>query len=177
MRLGVRSVLLVAALGACAWSGADAQADAPVVRRSQRGTVTQRVGRTEISVDYSRPVARGRTLFGGVVPWGKVWNPGADTATTVAFSSDVLVNGEPLRAGKYSLWAIPERDVWTIIFSTAQPVWHLPYPQGKDALRVTAAPAAGSHMEVMAFYFPVVEPDSAVLHLHWGRPSSRCPSA
>lgn len=137
---------------------------------SQRGSVFQRVGRTDITVTYNRPVARGRTLFGGVVRWGRVWNPGADSATTVAFSRDVRVQDQPLPAGRYSLWVIADSTTpWTVIFSRAADVFHTPYPgEERDALRVTAMPERGSHMEVLAFYFPVVAPGSAVLRLHWG---------
>lgn len=147
---------------------ATGHAGAQTVRRSQLGTVTQRIGTTDVAVVYRRPVARGRTLFGGLVPWGRAWTPGADSATTIAFSHDVLVDGHELAAGTYSLWAIPEPDAWTMIFSKAQPVFHIPYPEGEDVLRVTAKPATGAHMEVLTFYFPIVEPDSAILALHWG---------
>jgi hypothetical protein len=138
-------------------------------RRSQPGSVMQRVGDTKIEILYSRPVARGRELFGKVVPWGRVWNPGADTATQVSFSDDVRVNGARLAAGTYSLWAMPGPETWTVIFSRAAPVWHLPYPgQDKDALRLEVRSETGSHMEALAYYFPVVDGLRAMLHLHWG---------
>ncbi len=138
---------------------------------SQHGTVSQRVGLTDISISYNRPVARGRTLFGdrGVVKWGRVWHPGADSATTITFSRDVLIEGKPLGAGRYTLWTIPRPDAWTVIFSSAVDVFHTPYPgEDKDVLRVTVTPERGEHMEVLAYYFPVVAPDSTVLRLHWG---------
>src|ERR1700675_2457600 len=85
---------------------------------SQRGTVTQVVAFTEISVSYGRPVARGRALFGALIPWDSVWHPGANSATRVTFGHDVMVEGKPLCAGEYSLWLIPrERGPWTAIFS------------------------------------------------------------
>lgn len=167
----MRPVLAAAACGLSLLAAAPACAQepgAPRVRPSQHGTVTQRVGTTDIAIAYNRPVARGRALFGALVPWGREWNPGADTATTISVSAPVRVNGERLAAGTYSLWAIPDTASWTIIFSSAQPVWHRPYPAGRDALRVRAAPATGDHMETLAFYFPVVGPDSTVLRLHWG---------
>ena len=138
---------------------------------SQAGSVSQRVGYTDISITYNRPVARGRTLFGdhAVVPWGRVWHPGADSATTITFSRDVLIEGRPLAAGSYTLWTIPRPDTWTIIFSRATHVFHIPYPgAAQDALRVDVTPQRGEHMEVLAYYFPVVAPDSAVLRLQWG---------
>lgn len=136
---------------------------------SQHGTVSQRVGQTDIAIAYNRPVARGRALFGRLVPWGRVWHPGADSATTISFSRDVLIEGQELAAGPYTLWTIPTPDRWTVIFSRAVGVFHIPYPgEDQDALRVTVTPEQGGHMEVLAFYFPVVGPDSAVLRLHWG---------
>src|SRR6185295_15412882 len=71
---------------------------------SQRGSVAQTVAFTDIVVTYGRPVARGRALFGALVPWDSVWHPGADSATRVAFSHDVLVEGRAVKAGEYSLW-------------------------------------------------------------------------
>jgi len=135
---------------------------------SQRGAVAQMVAGTRIEIRYSRPVARGRELFGKLVPWGKVWCPGADTATTIAFSKPVQVSGKPLPAGTYSVWAIPEPDVWTVIFSRAQPVFHIPYPEGQDALRIRVPARQGAPMETLAFYFPVVDGKDATLYLHWG---------
>ena len=138
-------------------------------RRSQHGSVTQVVGETRIEIAYSRPLARGRELFGTLVPWGRVWNPGADTATQVTFSTDVRINGQPLSAGTYSLWAIPRPETWTVIFSRAAPVWHTPYPgPERDVLRLEVRTTTGAHMETLAYYFPVVEGRRATLHLHWG---------
>ncbi|GAC1653359.1 MAG: DUF2911 domain-containing protein [Gemmatimonadaceae bacterium] len=137
-------------------------------RKSQHATLTQTIGPLEVSLAYNRPVARGRTLFGGIVPFGKVWNPGADTATAITFSRDVLIAGHMLSAGSYSLWMIPGADVWTIIFSSATPVFHVPYPPGHDVLRVRVPARHGEHMEALAFYFPLVEADAGTLVLHWG---------
>jgi len=143
------------------------------VPRSQHGSITQRVGVTDISISYSRPVARGRDLFGadGIVRWGRVWHPGADSATTISFSRDVSIEGHDLAAGRYTLWTIPAAppQPWTVIFSRALGVWHTPYPgESSDVLRVTVTAEQGAHMEVLAYYFPVVTPDSALLRLHWG---------
>src|SRR5207247_6239303 len=114
--------------------------------KSQHATVTQVVGTSQVTIVYNRPSARGRTLFGkgGVVPWGRVWCPGADTATTIALSRDLVVAGQPLAAGKYSIWAIPGSDEWTLIFSRAADVFHIPYPSAAhDALLLTVQPPAG----------------------------------
>ncbi len=115
------------------------------VSKSQAAAVSQRIANTEITMTYSRPVARGRALFGALVPYGQVWNPGADQATAIAFTRDVHVNNQPLSAGKYSLWVIPRADEWTVIFSKAADVYHTPYPgEAQDALRVSVRPEVGA---------------------------------
>lgn len=137
---------------------------------SQRGSVTQMVAFTEISVWYGRPVARGRALFGALVPWDSVWHPGADSATRIKFSHDVLLEGKPLRAGEYSLWLIPhEQAPWTVIFSRAAHVFHKPYPGARfDVLRIEVTPEQVSSVESFAIYFPMVLRDEAIMQLHWG---------
>ncbi|HEY6808980.1 MAG TPA: DUF2911 domain-containing protein [Gemmatimonadales bacterium] len=136
---------------------------------SQHGAVLQVMGFDTISIQYNRPVARGRRLFGHLVPWDQVWHPGADSATTITFGRDVLVEGKPLAAGSYTLWTVPDTARWTIIFSRALHVFHTPYPGDRyDVLRVNVTPQTGDYLEVLSFYFPVVGPDSATLRLHWG---------
>lgn len=142
------------------------------VKASQKGTVSQFVADTEITIEYSRPVARGRTLFGdkGIVNYNKMWMPGANEASNIKFSSDVTINGKPLKAGRYSFWVIPNEKSWLMILSTDWDQWHTRYPgKKKDALRFEVAPEKGDHMEVMTFYFPVVTKNSATLRLHWGK--------
>jgi Protein of unknown function (DUF2911) len=136
---------------------------------SQHGSVSQHVGNTVITIEYNRPVARGRELFGALVPWGKVWTPGADSATTIEVSTEVKVDGQELPAGTYSLWTEPQQDHWTVIFNRVQPVFHTRYPAGQDVLRVTSTAHEGMHMETLAFYFPKVDGKHAELVLHWGK--------
>lgn len=159
--LGTATALLLAAA-----PGATAQQ----IPFSQRAGVWQMVGSTQITIQYSRPTARGRRLFGGVVRWGRIWNPGADSATTVAVSTPIRVEGQGLPAGTYSLWVLPDStQAWTITFSRAGQVMHTPYPgEGHDQLRVSVSPTAAAHMETLAFYFPLVAGPAATLHLHWG---------
>ena len=147
-------------------------------RKSQPVMLMQMVGQTEITIVYNRPVARGRELFGGIVKHGRIWNPGADEATRISFSRDVLIDGAPLPAGSYSIWAIPDPEQWTLIFNTAHDVFHEPYPgEATDALRIALTPEPGPHMETMAFYFPFAEVDEATLHFHWGDTVLRIPIA
>jgi hypothetical protein len=137
---------------------------------SQHGSVSQRVSHTNIEIEYNRPVARGRALFGALVKWDSIWHPGADSATYIRFDKDVTLEGRPLPKGEYSLWLIPrERMPWTLVVSSASRVFHSPYPGHRhDVLRVDIQPEKSSHMEVLAFYFPVVARDSVVLRFHWG---------
>jgi hypothetical protein len=155
-----------------------AVAAAPVVacaqiRASEHTTVTQRVSTTTITMEYDRPVARGRTLFGpdGVVKWGEVWTPGANWATTIEVDRDVTVNGQPLPKGKYSLWLTPQAPpaAWTLSFSRVAKRFHTRPPGPDDEqLRVAVQPEQGMHMETLLWYMPVVRPDGVTLRMHWG---------
>jgi DUF2911 family protein len=137
---------------------------------SQRGSVTQHVALTSISLEYGRPVARGRALFGALVPWDSIWHPGADSATRISFDHDVLVEGKSVRAGEYSLWIIPrEHGDWTLIFSRAAHTFHKPYPGERfDYLRLAIAPVQVSPIESLAWYFPMVLKEDAELRFQWG---------
>lgn len=162
MRPGSRVavVLLLAAAGS---SAGHAQ------RPSQHGTVTQTIDSTTITLEYDRPVARGRTLYGGVVRWGRTWTPGANWATTIEVDRDVLIEGAPLPKGKYSVWAVPRADEWTIMLSREARRFHTRPPDGKDEqLRIPVRPRQRDHMETLTWYFPVVTPDGATLALQWG---------
>ena len=138
------------------------------VARSQLGTVTQQVAAARIEVLYRRPVAHGRSLFGALVPWGRIWTPSADSAARITFSAPVTVNGAALAAGTYGIWTIPDSSSWTIIFSGSAAAFHLRYPDGQDVLRVKATPQHGEHVESLLFAFPMVDADSATLQLRWG---------
>ena len=137
---------------------------------SQRSRIEQDIALTAVEVTYGRPVARGRVLFGKLVPWDSIWHPGADSATRISFSRDVVLEGTPVKAGEYSMWLIPrEHQPWTFILSRAAHTFHIPYPGAdKDLLRVDVKPETVSHMETFAIYFPSVIRDEAIMRLHWG---------
>lgn len=148
-------------------------AQAPAIKPSQHGSVTQHVAGTTITVDYNRPVARGRDLFGGppsIVPYDRIWCPGADDCTTITLSTDITIDGHALAAGTYSLWAKPGAAKWTVILNRAHPIFHTRYQTvaDQDALTLDVTPRAGAHMETLAFYFPLVNAKHAELVLHWG---------
>ena len=161
----VRANAVVALLLLCA-----CHAEAQPGRRSQRGTVTQSVNGTEISIRYYRPVLRGRVAFPGIVSWGRTWTPGADSATRIETSGPLDIEGKSLPAGKYSIWVIPrENEAWTVIFNRAADVFHLSYDESQDALRVDAkATTSAEAVETLEYSFPLVDADSAVMRLQWG---------
>ena len=136
--------------------------------KSQLGTVSQQVMETRIDIRYRRPVARGRELFGALVPWGQIWTPSADSAAVLTVSAPITVDGEQLPAGSYGIWTIPDSASWTVIFSGRPAAFHLRYPSGQDVLRVQAKPVKGEYVETLLFDFPMVDADSARLELHWG---------
>jgi hypothetical protein len=141
------------------------------MRASEHGMVAQTVDGTTITIDYYRPVARGRdSLFGKVVHWGDVWTPGANWATTLEVDHPVRLNGNPVPKGKYSIWMVPQReDYWTVMLNRDWHRFHTRHPDDKDEqVRFTVKPEQGPHMETLSFYFPVVMPDGAQLRMHWG---------
>ncbi len=149
-------------------SAVGCERSAKIIPKSQHARLEQQVGHVLVTIEYNRPVARGRRLFGGIVPYGVAWDPGADAASTIAFDGDVEVEGHPMPRGTYSIWAIPDPKKWTFILSHAADVFHEPYPAGRDALRLSVSPRIGAHVETLDFYFPMVDADSALLYLHWG---------
>ena len=139
-----------------------------IPRVSQRATVTQRVGLTDITIVYHRPAVGGREIWGKTVPYGKTWRAGANENTTIAFTDDVTVEGKPLAAGTYGLHTIPDKDQWTIIFSKNSTSWgSFSYDEKEDALRVTVKPHAAEAFDQLTYTFDDVKPDSAVAVLHW----------
>jgi hypothetical protein len=143
---------------------------APAIKPSQHGSVTQQVAATTITVDYDRPVARGRDLFGALVPYDHVWCPGANDCTTLTVSTGITIEGHALAAGTYTLWAKPGATKWAMIVNRAHPTFHTRYQTvaDQDLLTLEVTPRAGSHMETLAFYFPVVDAKHAELVFHWG---------
>ncbi len=103
------------------------------LRASERGRVTQTVDGTTISLDYGRPQARGRVnLFGDQVPWGEIWTPGANWATTIDVNKDITINGHSLATGKYSMWLQVQEEEWTAIFDPQPRRFHLMPPAEAD---------------------------------------------
>jgi hypothetical protein len=137
-------------------------------RISQRGVTTQTIGISTITIDYSRPLAGSREVWGKTVPYGKVWRSGANENTTIAFSDDVMIEGKPLAAGTYGLHMIPDKDQWTIILSKNSTSWgSFSYDEKEDALRVTVKPTADQNFDTLTYTFDDVKPDSALATMRW----------
>ena len=147
---------------------ATAHADLDLPDVSQHAVVKQRVGLTDITIDYHRPLVNGRKVWGGLVPLGEVWRAGANQNTTIEFSDDVSVEGKPLPKGIYGLHMIPTADAWTVIFSKMATAWgSYTYKQEEDALRVTVKPLPAEMEEALTFEFEDLKPDSAKVVLRW----------
>jgi tetratricopeptide (TPR) repeat protein len=136
--------------------------------QSQRAAAVQRVGLTDITVTYHRPLVAGRKIWGGIVPYGQVWRAGANENTTIEFTDPVTVEGQPLARGIYGLHMIPGEPAWTVIFSKTASAWgSFTYDQAEDALRVTVKPQPSDMHEALTYDFDDLKPDSAVVTLRW----------
>lgn len=143
-----------------------AQLEIPSI--SQSASVTQRIGTTDVTVSYHRPGVKGRTIWGGLVPYDAPWRMGANQATTIEFSDPVTIDGKEVPAGKYSFFAIPGRDSWSLILNKDPNQWGAyGYDAAKDQVRVQAATVAAPHNEWMRFTIDPVTPSSAVVTMHW----------
>src|SRR5207244_8677392 len=137
-------------------------------RPSQKASLTQTIGLTDVTITYSRPGVKGRPIWGALVPYDKVWRTGANEATTIAFSDDVTINGQALPKGTYSLHTIPGKDEWTIVFNNTANQWgSFSYDPAKDALRVKAKPQAAPFAEWLTYEIPQLTPDQATVTIHW----------
>jgi len=133
---------------------------------SPNAAVEQQIGLTTISITYGRPSVNERTIFGDLVPYDDVWRTGANESTAITFSDDVLIEGEQLEAGTYSLYTVPGEDGWTIIINDILS-WGTQYDQSGDILRVDVEAQEAPHMEQFMIYFQNVNSDEGELVLHW----------
>jgi hypothetical protein len=165
------------------------------IRPSQKASVMQTIGVTDITITYSRPPVKGRTIFADapasmearakgeatldnqnerkpgepIVPYNHVWRAGANEATLFQVTDDVLINGQPLKAGSYSLHTIPGNDEWTVIFNSDPGQWgSFSYDSKKDALRVkTKAQMVADNQEWLMYSFDPVTENSAQVNIRW----------
>ena len=113
---------------------------------------TGKIGDATVTVNYSSPAVKGREVWGGLVPYGKVWRAGANEATTITVDKDVMVEGKTLPAGTYSFYTIPGEDEWTVIFNKTAKQWGTQYDEKQDALRVMAKPQKSTGMNERLAY-------------------------
>lgn len=187
------SLLLV--LCGAEYASAQAPPAVRVPRPSQKASVMQTIGVTDVTITYSRPGVKGRKIWGDapasmaarakgeatlddqnarmkgdpIVPWGHVWRAGANEATTFVVTDDVLVNGQKLAAGSYSLHTIPTKKEWTIVFNGTANQWgSFNYDPKKDTLRVKAKPQwLKDRQDWLQYSVPVVTPNSATVVIRW----------
>jgi len=130
----------------------------------------QRVGLTDIEVDYSRPSVKGRVIFGGIVPYGQVWRTGANQATKISFSTPVKLEGNEIPAGTYALFTIPGEEQWTIIINKNTNQWGaFGYQTNDDLVRFPVTPVTlkDTSVETLAIEFNRIRDESAMLELVW----------
>ncbi len=134
----------MAALPALAGRGDDTD------RKSKNGRAEATVGEVEVVIEYGRPQVKGRAIWGGLVPYGKVWRTGADEATTLAVSGPVTLEGESLPAGTYSLFTVPGESSWTVVVNRTAEQWGAyDYDEAQDVLRVEVEPSSHEPVEEM----------------------------
>ena len=139
-------------------------------RQSQHALITQRIGITDITIDYHRPLANGRQVWGKLVPYGQVWRAGANENTSIRFTDPVTIEGQPLEKGTYGLHMIPGESQWTVIFSKDSMAWgSFSYKQDADALRVTVKPQPTELHDALTYDFDDVKPDSTVVTMRWDK--------
>jgi hypothetical protein len=138
-----------------------------VPRVSQGAMVRQVVGVSEITITYHRPGVKGRTIWGGLLPYDAIWRAGANEPTLITFSDPATVDGKSLKAGTYRLVVTPKQGDWTIIFNSETKNWGTVYDSTYDVLRIPVKPATIPNQEWMMFSFTDLTPTSATVMLEW----------
>lgn len=141
-------LLVLLLLPAISWAQNNNKSNRP----SPPATATGKIGETMVTIDYSSPAVKNRKVWNELVPYGKVWRAGANEATTIEFSKDVTIEGRHLAKGKYSLYTIPGKDQWTVIFNKAIGQWGTEYDERRDALRVNVKPRKSTKMQERLVY-------------------------
>jgi hypothetical protein len=138
--------------------------------QSQHAVVTQRIGITDLTIDYHRPLVGGRQVFGKLVPYGQVWRAGANENTTITFTDSVAVEGQAVDKGTYGLHMIPGENQWTVIFSKVSTAWgSFSYKPEEDALRINVKPQTADFHDALTYDFDDVKPNSAVVTMRWDK--------
>ncbi|AWA30418.1 dihydrolipoamide dehydrogenase [Flavobacterium magnum] len=162
----MRKLFIVATLMCVTWITAQVKTPAP----SPKAHVEQVVGLTDVTVDYSRPGVKGRTIFGDLVPFGKLWRTGANANTTINFSEDVVIDGKTLKKGKYALYTTPKADNWEVIFYSSTDNWGTPetWDDSKVALKTMAKPEMLNRMvESLTIGINGLDNNYGMLEISW----------
>ncbi|UBM57456.1 DUF2911 domain-containing protein [Marinilongibacter aquaticus] len=137
-------------------------------RLSPEDTVEMTSGDLEVRINYCQPAVKGRTIFGELVPYGQVWRTGANTATSIRFSRDVSLNDHSLKAGKYSLWSVPEKEDWVIVINKEVGQWGTNYDDSKDVLRFSVPSKQTDTMqEMFTISLSEGQDEQILVNLHW----------
>ncbi len=166
--------IFIMALFFAATMHVNAQIETPAP--SPLGTVSQRVGLTDISITYSRPGVKGRKIFGGLEAYGKLWRTGANAATKLTVSDEITLGGKKVPAGEYSIFTIPGEDEWTVIINENPRAGTAQYDESLDAARFTIKRTpTPEKVETLTFNFSEVKDDKANLDLEWENTRVRIP--
>jgi hypothetical protein len=161
--------LLAASIISCAVLFTSAQS-IKTPQPSPGQTIKQDFGVSSIELNYSRPGIKGRKIFGDLVPYGKVWRTGANSATRIKFSDEVTIGGQTLKAGEYAIYTIPNENEWEIIINKGSANWGTDYKQEDDILRVKATPVKlDDPVETFTMQFANVKSNSTDLQIMWDR--------
>ncbi len=140
---------------------------------SPAASFSQTVGVTNISMKYSRPSVKGRTIWGELVPYGKMWRAGANSSTKIEFGTEVMINGVSVPAGEYALFVMPSKEEWTFVISN-----HITgngtsgYTEESDVVRVSVKPEEHAMVENLMFSMDQINDESARVSLSWERLSA-----
>lgn len=137
-------------------------------RLSPKSYTGQSIGYTNTQITYGSPGVKGRTVWGELVPYGKVWRTGANEATTIEFDKAVIIDGKIIPAGKYSLFSIPEKKSWTIIFNKVYDQWGAyKYDENKDVIRFNVKPTENNFVERLSFSIEFTSPYKSNIIFEW----------
>ena len=167
----VRVAFTGAVLGSVSLLSSPAMSQLDLPRPSPLAKVSQVVGLTEVSLEYSSPAVKGRKIWGGLVPYDQIWRTGANQATKISFSKDVVFAGKPVPAGTYALFTIPSKGAWTVVLNKKadQGGTGRDYKADLDLLRVQVQTKSAPFRERMTFLFADFTDDQTSLSLEWER--------
>jgi hypothetical protein len=137
-------------------------------RASPSASISQTIGISNVTINYSRPAVNGRKIFGELVPFGQVWRTGANESTTITFSDNAKIEGKDIPAGTYGIFTFPEKDEWIIVFSKDSKLWgNNNYNSENDFMRINAKTQSNTFTERLTFNFDEITNNSSVISIAW----------